>query len=365
MNRILAKAQERILDVYLYGVVGWDITAKGLIDELKGAEYDVLQVHINSGGGDFIEGSAIYNVIKGFKGAKTAIIDAMAGSAASYIMLACDTIKAHENAYIFIHNPWVEWASGNSKDLDKVSEELKKCEQTLVAAYIAKSGKTEEEVRAAMDAETLFTATEAKEFGLVDEVLESQEQAQASAKAYMRMVAKVDFKDFLTRINTAQKTNAKTNKIKGEYMTKEDIIANLTALADTLDEEAKAALLAEIANIEESLETKPDDGNGGEGGEGSGEGEGEGGGAGEGGEGDASAQTADQINALIAELKQAKEEFGKMKSDFAEANKQFLAKYAIGASKDEPKKRLSKYEQYEALIKEGKRDEARDLLRKK
>lgn len=138
-------------------------------------------------------------------------------------------------------------------------------------------------------------------------------------------------------------------------MTKEDIIANLTALAETLDEEAKAALLAEIANIEESLETKPDEGNGGEGGEGSGEG----------GEGDASAQTADQINALIAELKQAKQEFGKMKSDFAEANKQFLAKYAIGASKDEPKKRLSKYEQYEALIKEGKRDEARDLLRKK
>lgn len=367
MHRILAKSQERILDVYLYGVVGWDITAKGLIDELKGAEYDALQVHINSGGGDVIEGNAIYNVIKGFKGAKTAIIDGMAGSAASYIMLACDTIKAHENAYIFIHNPWVEWASGNSKDLDKVSEELKKCEQTLVEAYIAKSGKTEEEVRAAMDAETLFTATEAKEFGLVDEVLESQEQAQASAKAYMRMVAKVDFKDFLARIKTAQKTNVKTQTIKGEYMTKEDIIANLTALAETLDEEAKAALLAEIANIEESLETKPNEDNGGEGGEGSGEGEGgtEGGGAGEGGEGYASAQTAEQINALIAELKQAKEEFGKMKSDFAEANKQFLAKYAIGASKDEPKKRLSKYEQYEALIKEGKRDEARDLLRKK
>lgn len=367
MHRILAKAQERILDVYLYGVVGWDITAKGLIDELKGAEYDALQVHINSGGGDVIEGNAIYNVIKGFKGSKTAIIDGMAGSAASYIMLACDTIKAHENAYIFIHNPWVEWASGNSKDLDKISDELKKCEQTLVAAYIAKSGKTEEEVRAAMDAETLFTATEAKEFGLVDEVLESQEQAQASAKAYMRMVAKVDFKDFLARVKTAQKTNVKINKIKGEYMTKEDIIANLTALADTLDEEAKAALMAEIANIEESLETKPDEGNGGEGGEGSGEGEGgtEGGGAGEGGEGDANAQATEQINALIAELKQAKEEFGKMKADFAEANKQFLAKYAIGASKDEPKKRLSKYEQYEALLKDGKRDEARNLLRRK
>ena len=363
MNRILAKAQERILDVYLYGIVGWDLTAKGLIDEFKRAEYDASQVHINSGGGDVIEGIAIYNAIKGFKGAKTAIIDGMAGSAASYIMLACDTIKAHENAYIFIHNPWVEWASGNSKDLDKVSEELKKCEQTLVAAYIAKSGKTEEEVRAAMDAETLFTATEAKEFGLIDEVLESQEQAQASAKAYMRMVAKVDFKDFLARINTAKKTNVKTQTIKGEYMTKEDIIANLTALADTLDEEAKAALLAEIANIEESLETKPDEGNGGEGGEGSGEGEG--GGAAGGGEGEANAQATDQINALIAELKQAKEEFGKMKSDFAEANKQFLAKYAIGASKEEPKKRLSKYEQYEALIKEGKRNEARDLLRKK
>lgn len=355
MNRILAKAQERILDVYLYGVVGWDITAKGLIDELKGEEYDALQVHINSGGGDVIEGNAIYNVIKGFKGVKTAIIDGMAGSAASYIMLACDTIKAHENTYIFIHNPWVEWASGNSKDLDKVSGELKKCEETLVAAYIAKSGKTEEEVRAAMDAETLFTATEAKEFGLIDEVLESQEQAQASAKTYMRMVARVDFKDFLARVNTAQKTNVKTKTIKGEYMTKEDIIANLTALAETLDEEAKAALMAEIANIEESLETKPDDGEGGE----------QGGGDNEGEQGKSNAQATDQINALIAELKQAKEEFGKMKADFAESNKQFLAKYAIGASKDEPKKRLSKYEQYEALLKDGKRDEARELLRKK
>ena len=221
----VAQSENGPAKLYIYGIIGWDVMSKDVVDALNSSNGDI-EIHINSVGGDCIEGNAIYNAIKSFKGIKTAIIDGVAGSAASYIMLACDKIKAFENATVFMHNPLIERCGGNAKDLEKYAGDLKKIESEYVKAYCGKSGKTEEEVRAAMDAETLFTATEAKEFGLVDEIISDDElQRKESAKAFFKMVARFDYtKNF----NKAKSQKSKSTKgLKMEIKNKDDLKAAL------------------------------------------------------------------------------------------------------------------------------------------
>lgn len=252
MEKLKFKAEKNgeTVDVFLYGIVGWEFTAKDIISAIT-EDVNTLNVHINSCGGDVLEGNAIYNAIKNFQGETTATIDGMAGSAASYIMLACKTIKAHENATIFIHNPLVEWASGNAKDLEKIAEDLKKFEATYVSAYMEKTGKDEDEIRIAMDDETLFTAREASEFGLVDEVIsDGGEESEAQAKTAYKMIARYFAKTTSFKAESQeQNKNGKETKM-AEIKDKQGLIDALNALKD-LDIDA---IKAEIDNIVAALE---------------------------------------------------------------------------------------------------------------
>lgn len=336
MLKILANEKTKTAEIYFYGTVGYEITATGLLHELKSGDFDALNIRINSGGGDVIEANAIFNIIQNFKGETTAIIEGIAGSAASYIMLACKKIRACENATIFIHNPLVEWASGNAKQLEKVAEDLKKFEAQYVEAYVKKSGRDENEIRILMDAETLMTATEAKEYGLIDEIVGNGESERAAnARAYLKMVAQVNI------LPLKGSGETKTTQPKGEVMTKKEIITNLNSIAETLSDEAKELLVSEIKNIEEFLvdkeDKKPEENKEG-----------------------AEAKLAEKLEQLDAKLA----ELDAVKAQTAEANKKFLAKYALG-SVEKTEVRKSKYEQYEALVKSGKFAEARELLRKK
>lgn len=252
MEKLKFKAEKNgeTVDVFLYGIIGWEFTAKDIVSLLNG-ETKKLNVHINSCGGDVMEGNAIYNAIKDFTGETTAIIDGMAGSAASYVMLACDVIKAHENASIFIHNPLMEWASGNAKDLEKIVENLKKFEAHYVEAYMNKTGKDENEIRIAMDDETLFTAREAAEFGLVDEVIsDGGEEREAQAKTAYKMIARYFAKTTSFKAESQeQNKNGKETKM-AEIKDKQGLIDALNALKD-LDIDA---IKAEIDNIVAALE---------------------------------------------------------------------------------------------------------------
>lgn len=268
----VAQSENSPAKLYIYGIIGWDVMSKDVVDALNLANGDI-EIHINSVGGDCIEGNAIYNAIKSFKGVKIAIIDGVAGSAASYIMLACDKIKAFENATVFVHNPLVEWCGGNAKDLEKYAGDLKKVESEYVKAYCGKSGKTEEEVRAAMDAETLFSAQEALEFGLVDEIISDDElQRKESAKAFFKMVARFDYtKNF----NKAKSQKSKSTKgLKMEIKNKDDLKAALESLKE-LEGDALNSAIDDIANAVETLTIEESAGNANEGkGDGTGEGDG-------------------------------------------------------------------------------------------
>ena len=123
-----------------------------------------LTVYINSGGGDVFAGIAIHSILSRHTGHKTGIVDGMAASIASVILMACDSIVMSSGAQIMIHKP-LSWAYGNADDFQRLISELDKCQKSITDIYMGrvKEGVTEEQVTDLINAETWMTAEEAKE----------------------------------------------------------------------------------------------------------------------------------------------------------------------------------------------------------
>lgn len=131
---------------------------------LKDAK-DEVEVYISSGGGDLFAGVAISNMLTRFSGHTKAIIDGLAGSAASIIAFGCDEIEMPSNAYLMIHKPSVG-LYGNADDLLKWAETLDELQKGLVETYKTKAldGITEEQINNLINKETWFTGKSASEF---------------------------------------------------------------------------------------------------------------------------------------------------------------------------------------------------------
>lgn len=168
-------------EVFIYDIIGEDwfgdgVTAKGFLEELAAINTPNISVRINSPGGNVWDGVAIQNALVRNSATVTAHIDGLAASVASLIAMAGDTVEMAENAMMMIHDPWA-MAMGNAADLRDFADRLDKTADALANTYSTKTGKTTDEVRAAMRAETWYTADEAVAFGLADEIGEEQKMA--------------------------------------------------------------------------------------------------------------------------------------------------------------------------------------------
>jgi len=191
-------------EILIHGPIGrsfWSeggITGKDFTDALN--QFPVgtkVTVGINSQGGAVGEGIAIYNAIKRRAEDITCRIDGYAISIASVIPLAAGKVISPDSAIWMIHNAWswMEGGQGNAEDMRKLAElagkaaeMLDKHDDVLVAAYVARSGKKDEEIRNAMAEETWLTGSEAVEWGLADEV--SDDAADLEALDFSGMEAK-------------------------------------------------------------------------------------------------------------------------------------------------------------------------------
>lgn len=181
-NRMSAEAAQ--IDI-LDDIGEYGVTAKDFAAGLKAipATREIV-VSINSRGGSVFEGWAIYSMLAERRERVTCKVIGLAASMASVVMLAGRRVVASEFAQIMIHNPAAA-ASGTSKDMRETADLLDKLSVPLANVYATKSGKSPAMVAAAMNAETWFTAAEAKAWGLVDDV-----------EAAMRVAASFDLSRF-------------------------------------------------------------------------------------------------------------------------------------------------------------------------
>lgn len=166
----------------MYDVIGgWygGVDSAAFAKDLAALDVATINLHINSPGGDVFEARAMVTALRAHKARVVATVDGLAASAASYVMLAADEVQISEGAFVMVHNAWGV-SVGNKKDHAEMAGLLAKIDDSIVAEYLAKTGKSEADIRAWMDAETWFSAAEAQAAGLVDVVV-AKPAAKASA----------------------------------------------------------------------------------------------------------------------------------------------------------------------------------------
>lgn len=179
--------------LYIYDAIfpdGWGIGAMDVVRALADhQDAEVLHVRINSPGGDVAEGRAIMAALGEFPGKKIAHIDSLCASAATSVALACNEIEAVDGSFFMIHN--AKGATFGDRHAHRNrADVLEKIEGAIVADYVAKTGKEEDEIRALMDAETWFTAAEAVDAGFVDRVTQAPvAKARNSARTPWNLAA--------------------------------------------------------------------------------------------------------------------------------------------------------------------------------
>ncbi len=147
----------------------WGVSAQSVVDQIRELDTSEINVRVNCRGGMVFEGIAIYNALRLHKANVHISIEGLAASIASVIAMAGDTVTIAENAMMMIHNPY-GWAQGDAEAMRKTAEVMDKIADSIAVSYTARTGKTIEELKALMEAETWFTAQEALDMGLVDQI---------------------------------------------------------------------------------------------------------------------------------------------------------------------------------------------------
>lgn len=165
--------------LYIYDVIDswYGVSAKAVTEAIAEAgDAEVLHVYINSPGGSVFEGRAIMAALSRFKGKTVAHIDSLCASAATSIALACNEVEMQQGAFFMIHNASsAVWGDKNA--LRETADLLEKIEGSIVADYVGKTGKDEQQVIDWMNAETWFNADEALEHGFIDRIADTNSKA--------------------------------------------------------------------------------------------------------------------------------------------------------------------------------------------
>lgn len=188
LQQAAAEDGEDAATISVLDVIGQDFWGEGVTAKRIGAalrqigERDVT-VSINSPGGDYFEGLAIYNMLREHKGAVTVKVLGMAASAASVIAMAGDRIEIARAGFLMIHNCWVI-AMGDRHQLRDVADWLEPFDAAAIDIYAARTGLKAGEIGKMLDRETWIGGAAAVDGGWADDFLPSdQVEARQSADA--------------------------------------------------------------------------------------------------------------------------------------------------------------------------------------
>ena len=182
-----AASDEEPATISILDVIGEDwwtgegVTAKRIGGALRAIGKRDVVVSINSPGGDYFEGLAIYEMLRQHEARVTVRILGLAASAASVIAMAGDDVQIARSGFLMIHNTWV-MAAGDRNALREVADWLEPFDNAAVDIYAARSGLDTGELAKMLDKETWISGREAVDLGFADEILEPA-QIDGTAKA--------------------------------------------------------------------------------------------------------------------------------------------------------------------------------------
>lgn len=156
--------------VYIYDEIGFfGVTAQDFVKDLNEIDADEIDLRLNTPGGNAFDGLAIYNALRDHKATVTATVDGLAASAGATIFQAGDKRVMNRSTEMMIHNA-SGLVLGTADDMREMAERLDAFSRDIANIYAERSAMDLDQAVAAMKAETWYSADEAVEAGLADEV---------------------------------------------------------------------------------------------------------------------------------------------------------------------------------------------------
>lgn len=195
------------LNISIHDEIGvWGISAAEFLKDLRQhATAQTINLSIHSPGGSLLDGLAIYNALAAHPAHIIGKVEGLAGSAASFILMAADQIEMPENSFIMIHNTQGQ-AFGESQDLRYMADVMDKMTNMIVGIYQKRTGAEEAVIVEMMNSATWIPADQALELGFTDIITERIELA-AKATAFSKYFKTMPF-------NTAPLDVGEINTIK-------------------------------------------------------------------------------------------------------------------------------------------------------
>lgn len=173
--------------ITILDVIGFDpwtgdgVTAKRVTAALRSIGEKPVTVQINSPGGDFFEGLAIYNALAQHPEVVTVQVLGMAASAASVIAMAGDRIEIAKAGFLMIHN--TQWVAIGDRNMMRDTADIMEQFDTVAASlYADRSGMDAKAIGKLMDAETFMSGDVAVEKGFATALLGEEPEHDPAIK---------------------------------------------------------------------------------------------------------------------------------------------------------------------------------------
>lgn len=175
----------------MIGSDGWSegVTAKRIGAALRAIGSRDVTVMINSPGGDFFEGLAIYNLLREHPHKVTVKVVGLAASAASVIAMAGDEIQVAKSGFLMIHNAW-SLVIGNRHDLRSAADVMDQFDASMAELYSVAAGIDIKEAAELMDDETWMNGQAAVDAGFATSLLSADEIIEESDQINSALAAK-------------------------------------------------------------------------------------------------------------------------------------------------------------------------------
>jgi ATP-dependent protease ClpP protease subunit len=181
-------------------------SVKNAIDQA--GSYSKIVVRLNSPGGDCFSGIAIFNVLLAQTKPVECYVDGIAASSASIIMMAGGVRVMGVNTLVMIHEAWC-CCCGYAGDMRKQADVLDTVSSAIAATYTSRTGKSPDEIKTLMAAETWFSAEDAVKNGFCTAIAENPDEQSASAMAMARnFKALANMKNLPEQLKPADKPTA-------------------------------------------------------------------------------------------------------------------------------------------------------------
>jgi ATP-dependent protease ClpP protease subunit len=235
--------------------------------QLENAGTGELTIHMHSYGGSVFDGNVIYNTLNQSKMKIKIVIDGIAASMASIILLAADEVEITENGFVMVHRPFVSLFESNSEELQQTAKLLKDMEKEFARCYARKTGRSEKEFTGMwLDGKDHWlNADEAVKYGFAARKIKAvaKEPKSLDKKLFITMKIKNIYDRYAASLSIKNETEMKKKliellQLEGVTETSSDdevlekVKEKFTQLGQTSKEEVEASINALISSAQKA-----------------------------------------------------------------------------------------------------------------